>query len=251
VAWIPYGVYPGSSPPATQANGGRAPLRLLYAGRLTDSQKRASDLIRLAEHLRGVLPEYRLDIVGDGPLLPDFRQRLKPEIADGRVVLHGWVERPVLHQLLDDSDLFLLTSDSEGFPIALIEAMSHGLAPVVTDIESGNRQLVRHMQNGILVPVAGIGDFVREIRLLAGDRSLLHSLRVSAWHSAQQYTMERMLDAYIECFSAAKEKACLRPRTPNPVFPLMQRCRSRYPLWLRRVKVSVKRKGQRDKGAKG
>src|SRR5437867_4651444 len=245
VAWIPYGVYPGKCP-SEMPDGASSPrLRMVYAGRLTDTQKRSSDLIRLVERLRGVSLDYRFDIVGDGPLLPDLRQALEPEIAGGRVALHGWVERQRLHQFLDDSDVLLMTSDSEGFPIVLVEAMAHGLAPVVTDIPGGNRQLVRHMKNGILVPVGRIDDFVGGIQLLARDQILLRSLRVSAWQSAQPFTMRRMIDAYLECFSAAKERARLRARAPDPGFPLMESCRSRYPLWLRRFKASAGRIAQR------
>ena len=241
VVWIPYGVYPGPNPGLLNAPDPDGALRLIYAGRLTDTQKRASDVIRIVERLRPTALNYHVSVVGDGPLKGDFCRDLAPEIAAGRAVMTGWLSREDLHKEMDQSDVFILTSDSEGFPIALVEAMAHGLAPVVTDIPSGNRQLVRHLENGMLAPVGGIDDFVADIQRLDQDRRLLRSLRAAAWQSAQRFTIQRMLRSYLHCFTNATNAAQANRRMPDPQFPLMGRCVSRYPLWLRRLKLAVGR----------
>ena len=51
-------------------------------------------------------------------------------------------------------------SDYEGLPVALLEAMGNGLAPVVSRIASGNTELIKNEENGYLVEVGDIEGFV-------------------------------------------------------------------------------------------
>ena len=56
-------------------------------------------------------------------------------------------------QILEQQDAYILTSEFEGMPNALNEAMARGCVPVVTDIRSGIPELVRYGVNGYRVPV--------------------------------------------------------------------------------------------------
>jgi hypothetical protein len=49
-----------------------------------------------------------------------------------------------------------------------------------------------------------------------------------------------MVESYEQAFARAIEDARTNPRTPDPDFPLMESCRSKYPLWLRRLKARVR-----------
>ena len=241
VDWIPYGVRSGPCPTQSESTSEGDPLQIIYAGRLTDELKRASDVISIIQRLRSMNLDYKLTIAGDGPLTSKFRCRLSPDIASGRVNLPGWLGRSDLLRILRSADVFLLTSEVEGFCISLAEAMANGLAPIVTDIPSGNRQLVRHMHNGLLAPVGDIETFVSHIQLLSANRHLLSTLRTLAWRTGQAFSMERMIDAYLDCFTTAVAAERSAPRKPNPGFPVMRSCRSRYPLPLRRLKLLGKR----------
>lgn len=244
VTWIPYGAVAGPEPaPQGEAAAG-APLRIAYVSRLSEHQKRSSDVIRIVERLRELEFNYELNVIGDGPLMSKFRAALAPELADGRVRLHGWLAPTAVLEQLCQSEVFLLTSEFEGFCIALTEAMANGLAPIVTDIASGNQQLVRHEENGLLVPVGEIDEFVSDLQRLAAERRWLQHLRQAAWRTAQRFTLARMVDAYLESFERARAQAHRTARRPTPEFPLMASCRSRYPLWLRRIKVAARRVAQ-------
>jgi len=244
--WIPYGVTAAETGPAEtsslvdQRAGGTGPLRLIYVGRLDEEQKRASDLISTARLLseRGI--DYTLSILGDGELMGPVKERLAAEIATRRVALYGWVEGNKVIERLRESDVFLLTSNYEGFCISLMEAMANGCCPVVTDIRSGNKQLVRDGENGFVVPVGDVPAFVEKIICLANDRAQLLKFRQRAWETGRPYSVGRMVEAYEKCFAEAVRDARANPRTPDPDFPLMESCRSKYPLWLRRIKARAK-----------
>ena len=237
VDWIPYGVTASETAPE---KAGQGPLKLIYVGRLDEEQKRVSDLISTARRLTENAIDYHLAIVGDGDQMPVVKERLSAEIASKRIALYGWVDGNEVINRLRESDIFLLTSNYEGFCISLIEAMANGCCPVVTDIRSGNKQLVRDGENGFVVPVGDVDAFVDKIKYFAENRDKLLEFRQRAWETGRQYSLERMVESYERCFERAIEDARTNPRTPDPDFPLMESCRSKYPLWLRRLKAKAK-----------
>jgi glycosyltransferase involved in cell wall biosynthesis len=86
----------------------------------------------LLRALEGVPLEQEVQIVGDGPYLPTLEElaaRTRVPVRFSRWLDHGSVE---LTQLYERSGIFVLPSESENFPISLLEAMSAGLAIVTT-----------------------------------------------------------------------------------------------------------------------
>ena len=241
VAWIPYGVESSPTEPHALYPAGANSLSLVYVGRLEDEQKRASDLIKIIKLLVKEKVDFNFKVIGDGPLFGKLKEELSAEISQGIVQLTGWLNSDELMQHLRNSDVFVLTSKYEGFCISLIEAMANGCCPLVTDIESGNKELVTNEKNGFVVPVGDIEGFAEKIKFLTVNPAKLFELRQNAWNSGREYSVERMVDSYYDCFEEAKIEAGKYPRRNDPEFPLMESCRSKYPKWLRRAKVFAKR----------
>jgi len=236
VEWIPYGVATSDDEPVTPASG---PLKLVYVGRFENTQKRISDVVKIAKKLDESGIDFTFDLVGDGEEMPAVRSELSTQIESGRVRVHGWLDSPKVIEIMRASEVFILASAYEGFCISLTEAMANGCTPVVSDIRSGNKQLVRDGENGYIVPIGDVDAFVARIRLLDEDRERLEAMRTAAWKTGREYGIDRMVDNYVSCFERAIEDARSNPRTPDPDFPLMESCRSKYPLWLRRIKARV------------
>jgi glycosyltransferase involved in cell wall biosynthesis len=238
---IPYGVRPlGEAEARARAEGSRAggPLRVGYVGRLVEEQKRVSEMAPLAAELarRGV--EFELHVVGEGRARAALEAEFRRLGVAGRVRFWGWLPPAEVKLRLAELDVFLLMSDYEGLSVALLEAMGHALAPVVTRIASGTGEVVEDGRNGFLVPVGDIQTFAERIGRLARDRNLLASFRRAAWESSRGYTVGRMADEYVRCFAEARELNSRRGARGRrrPDFPVMPSCASRYPLWLRRLK---------------
>lgn len=236
IDWIPYGVRTSDAPPT---DFGGTTLKMVYVGRVEEEQKRVSDIVAAVKRISARGVDFRLQVVGDGESMPMVRHELADEIAAGRVVLHGWLDGERVIDIVRDSEVFVLASAYEGFCIALVEAMANGCAPVVTDIRSGNKQLVTDGINGFMVPIGDIEAFADKIEDLAADREKLLEFRRRAWETGRQYSVERMVEAYEHCFEMAITDARANPRTPDPNFPLMESCRSNYPLWMRRIKAKL------------
>jgi glycosyltransferase involved in cell wall biosynthesis len=221
-----------------EAADARAPLRVGYVGRLVEVQKRVSDFVPLAAELRRLGAGFELHLVGDGEDRASLEQEFRARGLDDAVRFWGWLSPEEVRGRLLALDAFVLLSEYEGLPVALLEAMGHALVPVVTGTGSGNTELVRDDENGFVVPVGDTASAAARLKLLAEDRARLGALRLAAWERAGEFSVERMVKRYLDCFERIVGGAAARDDRlglPSP-YPPMPSCRSRYPSWLRRIK---------------
>lgn len=144
------------------------PRRLISAGRLA-REKRFDRLIEAYARLAKRFPDWELWIWGDGPLRAELLELAERQGVGARVHLAGvtnelWAE-------MAKADLFVLTSDFEGFPNALLESMAIGLPCVATDCPSGPRELSANGLDAVLVPPGDCNELEQALaRLMADDR---------------------------------------------------------------------------------
>ena len=236
---IPYGVKPISLEQlAERSSEPERPLAIGYVGRIVQEQKRVLDFVPLVRDLTNLNVPFQLKIIGDGPDRNDLERQLKATGVGKDVEFTGWLSPEKVKTKLAALDVFLLLSDYEGLPVALLEAMAHGVVPVVTRIESGNTQLVRDGENGFVLPVGDAAGFATRLESLAGDREALAALGRAAWETSKQYSIERMADNYAAAFTEVAERVSTRREREGvgANYPVMNSCRSKYPFWLRRIK---------------
>jgi glycosyltransferase involved in cell wall biosynthesis len=133
------------------APGGREPLRILWTRQLEpvydpEPFVRALGLLKL----RAV--PFRATLAGSGPLRPSVEAWIREEGVAEEVALEGFVGEDRLRELYRSADRYVSISRSDSTSQSLLEAMSSGLLPIVTDI-AGNREWVTHRREGYLVPV--------------------------------------------------------------------------------------------------
>lgn len=144
--------------------GQREGFGVLAVGRL-EAQKNYGRLLAVFEAFHKKYRESRLTICGEGSERAEIEQFVAEHGLSGCVSLPGNVDD--IGAQYEAADVYLMTSDYEGMPNALIEAMACGLPVVVTDCPCGApAELVRNDENGILVPM-GNEERTRE-GLLAG-----------------------------------------------------------------------------------
>jgi glycosyltransferase involved in cell wall biosynthesis len=165
-------------------------------------------LIRAAAPSLG--PLAHLVIVGDGP----HRQAVEAEVGrSGKsAFIHLLGQRTDVHRLLPAFDIFVLTSDSEGLPMAIPEAMACGL-PVVSTNVGGIADVVADGETGYLVPkgneaalrtcIERLLDDVGLVRAMGGRARTLCLSRYSSTSMRDRY-----LALYFETVDLARQAKC-------------------------------------------
>jgi glycosyltransferase involved in cell wall biosynthesis len=156
---------PKASISVGEAGFGAAPVTLVCAARLSPA-KRIDVLLDALAMLLTDSVSWRCLILGTGPLEAELRARADRLGLSGRVTFLGHVDDVRPH--LGEADLFVLSSDKEGLPLALLEAMACGLPAIVTDV-GGTGEVVVHKETGLLVEPDNPKELAQAIRYLLQD----------------------------------------------------------------------------------
>ena len=136
---------------------------IVSVGRL-EAQKNQKLLIDAFTLIANDFPEYQLTIYGEGSLRKELEDYIKAKGLQERVFLPG--SKNNIQEHIKDASLFVLSSDYEGIPNALIEAMAIGLPCVSTDCSPGGaRELIEEGISGLITPCSD----VRKLRCYAYD----------------------------------------------------------------------------------
>jgi len=159
--------------PGAQLNTGA--LKIFYAGR-GGAQKRIGLIVRIAIRLlqKGVPVEFHF--------AGDFRTELPGELLPG-MIYHGILKRDEMRNFITGKDMLLMTSLFEGFPLIIMEAMSHGVVPVTTAV-GGICDHITSGYNGLLIHESEeakiVEEGIKKIEQLCEDRLLLKNISQNA-----------------------------------------------------------------------
>lgn len=170
---------------------------ILFLGEL-EARKRPLDAVAATRVARAAGARVVLLLAGRGPLT----DTVNAQAGDGVLAL-GFDEHP--QRLLAACDVFVLPSSREGLSFALLEAMAHGLAPIVAD-GPGNGEAVG--STGIVVPTGDERALAEALGELARDRSRREALGAAARQRVEhEFTPQRLLDGV----RVAYERALMAP----------------------------------------
>jgi glycosyltransferase involved in cell wall biosynthesis len=147
-------------------------------------------------------PQARLLIVGDGSdqhdsIEVEMKQKVRDEFLE-RVTFLGAVSDP--EKYLGIADVFVFPSRQEGFPNALMEALSSGLAVLASDI-GGVRPLIDHNRTGILFASGSSDDLAGKLLALLPDAVAIERLGVEARNEMiEKYSFGKIADEYVNLY---------------------------------------------------
>jgi glycosyltransferase involved in cell wall biosynthesis len=144
--------------PSTRGN-------LIHVARLSPEKDQLT-LLRSAQVLVERCPDFRLQVVGDGPSRRDLEGMAQALGLGERVIFHGASQD--VPALLRAAGMFVLSSRSEGIALTLLEAMATGL-PVVATRVGGNAEVVIDGETGLLVPPGDPAGLAHAIGALIAD----------------------------------------------------------------------------------
>lgn len=164
---------------------------IAYVARLT-VQKQPLVMVDAFARVASEIPRAMLLMVGDGEYKQRVEERVKELKLEDRIILQSF--RQDVPDLLAASDLFVLPSLWEGFPIALVEAMAMGKAVVATNVD-GTPEIVKNEENGILIEVDRLKENLEEaiIRLCKDEVLRKHFQQQAIATTANLFNVKTMV----------------------------------------------------------
>jgi glycosyltransferase involved in cell wall biosynthesis len=225
IVCIHNGVELGDLSSRTAAQGdGR--LRILFANRIDNAQKRVFDIPEIARLLAEAKVPFQLTVVGNGPDKGEFLRRMEPFICNGTTIYHDTVASCELIPYYRKADVFLLTSGFEGMPNSLLEAMAYGCVPVSSNLKSGVPEIIEHGVNGLLAGVGDVREFARHLAWLHAHREESDEMSRRAYKTIEdRFTFEQTVSGWLalcdDVRSGIREHRFVRPAGKIKVPPHM------------------------------
>jgi glycosyltransferase involved in cell wall biosynthesis len=173
--------------------------RVIAVGRL-DYQKGFDRLIDAWQIVcsTGLFQEWRLDIFGQG----EWKDMLKARIKEYGLQNSLHLNEPTkeIAKEYADSSMLVMSSNYEGFPMVMIEAMACGLPVVTFDFKCGPRDIIKDEENGLIVPDGDIQALADAMMRLMANESLRQTMSVEARKVTETYSEEVVMGKWVSLF---------------------------------------------------
>lgn len=148
--------------------------------------------------------DYTLELYGQGELLQELQNRIQEvDISD---CAHIYPFDPHIHEKIKDCAMFVSSSDWEGFPNSVMEALAIGLPTVSTNCDFGPRDMIRDHENGLLVPVNDVKALSRAMAELADNPDLSERLSCAAVKVRGKYNVDVIGQKWVELINEVAEE---------------------------------------------
>ena len=171
--------------------------RIVAVGRL-DKQKNFEMLINAFSKVVKSVSDCRLDIYGEGPMRSALQYQIDKMGLKNKVTLCG-AKSNVLNYICD-ATVFAMSSDYEGMPNALLEAMAIGLPVVSTNFKTGVAKELITDENGIVVPVNDDDSFAKALINILLSKTIYESALLSSPEKMKKFHNDIVMKKWIETF---------------------------------------------------
>ena len=171
---------------------------IVNVGRL-HNQKNQQLLINAFAEISNIFPEYILEIYGEGELKCVLEKQIEKLNLQNRIILKGTTKH--LFDEIVNASLFVLSSDYEGMPNALMEAMALGVPCISTDYKPGGvRELITYGKNGLFIKRGSVKDLAQAMIYMLENNNKAEMMgreakKICNTHSVD--TIIRMWEKYI------------------------------------------------------
>ena len=171
--------------------------RVIAVGRL-DYQKGFDRLILVWEKVHQQMPDWRLDIFGQG----EWREMLQSMIDERGLQDVVRLNNPTknIGDEYVDSSIIVMTSNYEGFGMVLVEAMSCGVPAISFDCKCGPAEIISQHDGGLVVKNGDIEGLAEAIVMLMKDEELRKRMGENAKRVVETYSEKRVMKKWIDLY---------------------------------------------------
>lgn len=162
---------------------------IVNVGKLSD-QKNHELLIKAFSRITNEFPNHKLIIYGEGSNRKKLESMINKLELSGKIKLPGWEAE--VHKKIEQAELFVLSSDYEGFSNALLEAMMIGIPCISTDC-AGSNELIKHNVNGLLTPIGNIDELVSRMKILLNNPRFADKLGTQGKIDVEQFGVSKIV----------------------------------------------------------
>lgn len=171
--------------------------RVIAVGRL-DYQKSFDRLILVWEKVYEKMPDWRLDIFGQGEWKEMLQQMIDERGLQDVVKLNAPTKN--IGREYAESSMLVMSSHYEGFPMVMIEAMACGLPAVCFDFKCGPRDIIQPEENGLIVPDGDIDELAEAMISLMKDEEVRKRMGENAKRVVETYSEEKVMSKWIKLY---------------------------------------------------
>lgn len=170
--------------------------KIVAVGRL-NPQKNYPMLLKAFAKVQKDYPEYKLEIYGQGEKKQELLQLINDLKLNSKVLLCGYCAD--VHNEIKNAQIFVMSSDCEGMPNSLMEAMAMGMPVICTDCPAGGpAELIRNGINGILTPVRDSDKMAENIKKLINNKELRDHLGEEAFKLRETHSVKNIIRQWDE-----------------------------------------------------
>ena len=183
---------------------------IIFVGRLDPEVKRVSRIVSAWSMIEASCPDWHLRIIGEGPERP-MLERIISDLHLERISLEG-VQQP--RPYYERASILVMTSDFEGFPLVLAEAMTFGVVPVVYDSFDALYDIIDDGENGVIVPKVNGGFSIKmmaeKLQGLMFDENMRKEMIQKALEKSKDFNMNGIYHQWMNIFNEMKEENMYR-----------------------------------------
>lgn len=171
--------------------------RVIAVGRL-DYQKSFDRLIQVWEKVHQQMPDWRLDIFGQGEWQEMLQGMIDERGLQETVKLNGPTKN--IGKEYSESSMIVMSSHYEGFPMVMIEAMACGLPAVSFDFKCGPRDIIKEGENGLVVKDGDIDGLAKAMMTLMRDDELRKRMGEEAKKVVETFSEAKVMDKWVRLY---------------------------------------------------
>jgi len=169
---------------------------IIAVGRL-DPIKDFSSLLKVLSFAIKDNPDLKLYLLGDGPEKEKLNKEIKELKIEKNVIMPGFVNPEEVKKYMLKSDIYIMTSVKECFPMVILEAFNCGLPTISFDILTGPKEIIKNGYNGYLIKNRDCEEMANQINYLIKNKNKIKIIGKNAKKESKNFLIENILKKWL------------------------------------------------------